>query len=676
LSPRVTDRLRRVAGRSRGRFARTFWALARLLPGRAIGAVEVTSQPLHGWVSVEGWAYRRRDPVVAVIVTMDGDPVSLGEPGVARADVARHHRGGERSGWTARVDVRGTRADVVSIGALAVTRSGLVESIAPRVLHLRHSSELGGVSRPQDGMRIVAGPILVEGWVLPPLPPARIEVSVNDRAAGRARPFAGPHAELAATSQLPWAPMAAFGHVVDLSRFEVGERVRIDADVVTIDGRRSTLDGVEIEIAAPPPIALPAGKVAELARNLERDPQRTPDSSMAPVRLLVVTHQLDLGGGQLYLYEMLRHVLAAFDVSCLVVSTTDGVLRSKLEDLGAFVHVCGRPSTDEPEHYERLLTELAELVDAHDCNVAIVNTMSCAFGADLATRLGIPTVWAVHESYTLGEFFLAAYGENGLHPYMRERTAAALAAASAMVFEADATRRLYESNGDPRRFITIPYGIPVAEVDAYRARTNRAELRRAQGFADEEVVILCMGTYEPRKGQGSLALAFAEIASEFPDAVLVMVGDTGIPYAKAVRQVVERLRLDHRIRLMPVVEDVYAWYLMADALVTVSDVESLPRSVLEAMCLGVPVVAVDVFGLGELLTDGATGLLCEPRDVEGMVDALRRMLSATPVERARIGHAGADLVHRAYDSAGYGGAYLQLIRGLVADPNKLPGELV
>jgi D-inositol-3-phosphate glycosyltransferase len=156
----------------------------------------------------------------------------------------------------------------------------------------------------------------------------------------------------------------------------------------------------------------------------------------------------------------------------------------------------------------------------------------------------------------------------------------------------------------------------------------------------------------------------------------VMVGDTGIPYAKGVRQLVERLELDHRIRLLPVVEDAYAWYLMADVFVTVSDVESLPRSVLEAMALGVPIVAVDVFGLGELLKDGITGLLCEPRDIDAMITALRRILAASPVERAGLGQGGSDLIHGRYDSAGYAHAYLQLMRGLVADPNKLPGELV
>src|SRR5688500_8220592 len=597
----------RALARGLRRLRRAFSALIRALPGRGVGAVEAISEPLQGWITIDGWAWRRTDPIVAVVVTMDGVAASLATLGVFRPDVGRRHRGAEHSGWIARVDVRDTRTDVISVGASAVTRSGLVERLDPLILRLRHGNEHGGVTRPAVDTQVVAGPVIVEGWVLPPSAPARIEILIDDAPAGRARPLAGQNPGLAATSLLPWAPLAGFSHVVDLSGVPAGRRVRIDADVITLAGVRSKLDGVEVEISAPPSTPAVPPNVLELAARVRRAPEARSSNSLAALRLLVVTHQLDLGGGQLYLYELLRHLLEQFDITCLVVSSTDGVLRSKLEDLGAFVHVCGRPSNTDPEQYETLLGELAELADAHDCNVAIVNTMSCAFGADLATRLEMPTIWAVHESYTLGEFFLAAYGENGLHPYMRERTEVALASASAVVFEAEATRLLYARHGDLRRFVTIPYGVPVAELDAYRARSDRAELRRAQGFSPEDTVVLCMGTYEPRKGQGALALAFAAIAQELPNAVLVMVGDTGIPYAKGVRQLVERLELDHRIRLLPVVEDAYAWYLMADVFVTVSDVESLPRSVLEAMALGVPIVAVDVFGLGELLKDGKIG---------------------------------------------------------------------
>ena len=192
-----------------------------------------------------------------------------------------------------------------------------------------------------------------------------------------------------------------------------------------------------------------------------------------PVRLLVVTHQLGLGGGQLYLTELLRRLLVELDISCLVVSPQDGPLRAELEDLGATVHVCGDYPVASPGRYEAALLELAALARDHGANVAVVNTMGAFIGADLARRLSIPAVWAIHESYPLDEYWLAAYGPDGIDPYVKGQAVDALGEAAALVFEADATRREYEPYTDRDRLLTVPYGITVADVDRYRADTDR-----------------------------------------------------------------------------------------------------------------------------------------------------------------------------------------------------------
>jgi glycosyltransferase involved in cell wall biosynthesis len=125
-----------------------------------------------------------------------------------------------------------------------------------------------------------------------------------------------------------------------------------------------------------------------------------------------------------------------------------------------------------------------------------------------------------------------------------------------------------------------------------------------------------------------------------------------------------------------VVADTYGWYLMADALVSASDVESLPRSVLEAMAFEVPVLAASVYGLPELVDDGVNGLLCMPRDVDALVEGLRRLLVLTPEQRAGLGTTGAKLIRDQYDSSLYAGVYGTLLRGLVADPRALPHDLL
>ena len=162
-----------------------------------------------------------------------------------------------------------------------------------------------------------------------------------------------------------------------------------------------------------------------------------------------------------------------------------------------------------------------------------------------------------------------------------------------------------------------------------------------------------MGTVEPRKGQTMLALAFQQIAHEHPDTALVFVGAGDTPYVHGLTEYLGLVGLNHQVRVEPLVADSNPWYRAADALICASDVESMPRSVLEAMAFGLPVSSTAVFGLPELLTDGETGLLFEPSDVRAAVEALERLLGKSPQQLDRIAAAGRQHVFEHYDSAGY-----------------------
>jgi glycosyltransferase involved in cell wall biosynthesis len=76
-----------------------------------------------------------------------------------------------------------------------------------------------------------------------------------------------------------------------------------------------------------------------------------------------------------------------------------------------------------------------------------------------------------------------------------------------------------------------------------------------------------------------------------------------------------------------------------DVLLHASVAEGIPNVVLEAMACAVPVVATDVGGLTEAMTDGVEGYVVEPRDPEQLAHALLR-LARDPAMRARMGSAG------------------------------------
>jgi glycosyltransferase involved in cell wall biosynthesis len=99
------------------------------------------------------------------------------------------------------------------------------------------------------------------------------------------------------------------------------------------------------------------------------------------------------------------------------------------------------------------------------------------------------------------------------------------------LFEAEATRKLYLSGArDAERFQLVPYGVPIGVIDEYRRITDRAEMRAANGIGEDAVGLLCVGTFEPRKAQAALVMAFAQIAASVPDAVKLSVGVNALPF--------------------------------------------------------------------------------------------------------------------------------------------------
>jgi glycosyltransferase involved in cell wall biosynthesis len=114
--------------------------------------------------------------------------------------------------------------------------------------------------------------------------------------------------------------------------------------------------------------------------------------------------------------------------------------------------------------------------------------------------------------------------------------------------------------------------------------------------------------------------------------------------------------------------EVEPWFGIADLLVCPSDIESMPRTVLEAMAWETPVLATAIFGLPDLIEDGESGWLCEPRDLAALTAALDRALTSGAEERRRIGRAGRVLVESRHSLEQYGREVAALLERIAGGP--------
>ncbi len=106
---------------------------------------------------------------------------------------------------------------------------------------------------------------------------------------------------------------------------------------------------------------------------------------------------------------------------------------------------------------------------------------------------------------------MEAHPVGHVHPYVMHRASTSLGHAERAVFEADATRELYERYLMPGAGEMLPYGVDFDEIDRYRAANDRDAARSTLDVDEDSIVVLCLGTIEPRKAQVMLTQAFAGV---------------------------------------------------------------------------------------------------------------------------------------------------------------------
>jgi D-inositol-3-phosphate glycosyltransferase len=513
----------------------------------------------------------------------------------------------------------------------------------------------GSLDLPATGRVLERGPVTFHGWTrFPSGPASRVEVWLGKEPLGRAR-LGVPRPDVSQALELSVEEAPGFELTVNLESWpgEDGE-TSLRAVATSFGGERLDLDPLPLRIA--PGAKSPGCPVAR-----ERTPYASRESGL---RTLVVTHQLDLGGAQFYLMDLLRELLRIEAVNPTVVSARDGQLREELEALGVPVHISGAPPPESLSAHLGRVEELAAWGADRDFEVAFVNTATSLAipGVEVASRLGIPAIWAIHESFEPTELWA------DIDPTVRGRAEAALADVAQTLFVAEATQRLFEPAIGRGRGLTIPYGLDLEPIDSRRDDFDRDDARLRAGIPPEAEVVLCVGSIEPRKAQVPLAQAFDLLAARHPRAWLVFVGGRDDAYTDSLAAYAASSSAADRIAIVPMTPDVQPWLGLSDLAVCPSDIESMPRTVLEAMAWETPVLATSVFGLPELIEDGATGWLCEPRDLAALTAALERALASSPQERRRIGRAGRALVEDRHSLEDYGREIAALMNRVATSP--------
>ncbi|MBA2338744.1 MAG: glycosyltransferase [Acidimicrobiia bacterium] len=186
-----------------------------------------------------------------------------------------------------------------------------------------------------------------------------------------------------------------------------------------------------------------------------------------------------------------------------------------------------------------------------------------------------------------------------------------------------------------------------------------AAARIALGLSAAHQVVVAVGRQEYQKGHRHLVDAFGLMAGSHPDAVLVIAGRQGKATADLEAQI-ERLGLGGRVRLLGHRGDVAEVLAAADVFAFPSLYEGLGGALIEAMALGVPIVASDLAALREVVRSGENADLVPPADPAALAQALSALLDDEP-RRQAYGARSRQLFEQSFDGAAASEALLALL---------------
>jgi glycosyltransferase involved in cell wall biosynthesis len=152
-------------------------------------------------------------------------------------------------------------------------------------------------------------------------------------------------------------------------------------------------------------------------------------------------------------------------------------------------------------------------------------------------------------------------------------------------------------------------------------------------FPAERKILLAVGRLVRQKGFDLLIESFSVIADKYKDWDLVILGDG--PEKIMIEGLIKKHDvLKGRVHLPGIVGNIGDWYANADLFVLSSRYEGFPKTVLETLASGCPVVSFDCnAGPSDIIRDGVDGLLVPPENVQALTETLAKMINNSELRK-------------------------------------------
>ncbi len=339
---------------------------------------------------------------------------------------------------------------------------------------------------------------------------------------------------------------------------------------------------------------------------------KTPTPPHSEDSLAFLMHTAEFGGIEKVVINLITYISRnKRGKNSLVLAHAKGEFLSTLPDEIEIIDL-KTSFSDRLSGYAALLLSITQYLRSHKPDQVVANLRSYNTIAVLAKFLSgfsgnLILVEHISISETLGKTWLLPILMRFLYPFSDQ----VVAVSKHMKCQ------LEEKIGLPSRHIQVIYN-PV--IDHTLMEKARIGVDHPWFTLGEPPVILAVGRLESHKNFSMLIKAFAKLRT-YQHCRLVILGD-GSQY-RQLRQLIQDLNLEEDAALLGFTPNPYAYMAKAALLALSSRSEGLPTVLVEAMALGLPIVATDCeTGPAEILDGGRYGWLVSVGDVEGMAQAM------------------------------------------------------
>ncbi len=307
--------------------------------------------------------------------------------------------------------------------------------------------------------------------------------------------------------------------------------------------------------------------------------------------------------------------LGQTDFEFIAAAPKSGILTDRLEQCGIQVFpLTLRDTKGQKRSVEQINSHLIELVTRIAPDFVHSNSLSMGrMVGRIASELPIPCTSHLRDIIRLNKSAVSDLNEN-----------------AGLIAVSNATKGFHVEQGMLSDKVQVIYN--GVDTELFHPAPAAGILKRELSLRDRAVLCANIGQICLRKGQTLLARAAVSLAEEFPEVHYLFIGQRhsqkqeSIEYENDLHCIFQEAGIKDRLFCLGFREDIPVILNEVDLLVHTAHQEPLGRVLLEAASCGRPIVATEVGGTAEILTDRVSALLVRPDDVEALANAIRRML--------------------------------------------------